>query len=61
MILVNTDVARDAAHILEGKGRVRLAYRITDACRGMRNVSDVTLVIPTIDMPFVDRAIHAVA
>jgi hypothetical protein len=60
-ICTNTDVARDAAQVLEGKGHIRVAYRINAACAGMRAISDSTIILDTIDMPAVDLAIRAVA
>lgn len=60
-VCANTNILRDAAAVLHGRGFVRLCYRIETACAGMRPVSDSVVIVPTIDLPHVARAIALVA
>lgn len=60
-IVVNCDVLRDAADVLEHRHHNWLAWRITMQCRGVHPMSDADVEVPTLDLPHVEQAIALVA
>lgn len=60
-VIYQCDVLRDAAHVLEGRGYVFLARRITAQCAGLRPMSDADVEVPTRDVADLMAAIRLIA